>query len=435
MGPTARRGARRRLAGALAFGLLTGPTLVVTAPMGPAQAQVADDVDRRKQAVDSQLADVRETLEGAKQDFVEAAVKLKQAEQNLAVARATLASARTRLAEATALDVKLSGQLQFAQAEERKASRDLQEQSEAEEATRRALGEIARQTYVSSDVAGLSVLLQAESPEQLNERLAYAGAALRARNGAIDRLAVQRAEMRARSARLAAVRAQIAELKRQSAVVVAQRREAEQAATAAETQVAGLVVQHQAAVTTIQGKIEDEKKRLDALEAEQAKLRAILAERARRAREAARKRAQQRGGGSDPGPAASNGFFGYPSSGPISSGFGMRYHPILHISRMHTGTDFAAACGTAVYAAADGEIISAGWAGGYGNRIIIDHGWVGGADLATTYNHLSRIVRGGGSVQRGQVIGYVGTTGLSTGCHLHFEALRDGNYVNPMRYL
>ena len=98
------------------------------------------------------------------------------------------------------------------------------------------------------------------------------------------------------------------------------------------------------------------------------------------------------------------------------------------LARMHATT-------TAVYAAADGEIISAGGAGGYGNRIIIDHGMVDGADLATTYNHLSRIVRGGGSVSRGQLIGYVGTTGLSTGCHLHFEALVDGNYVNPMRWL
>jgi murein DD-endopeptidase MepM/ murein hydrolase activator NlpD len=113
----------------------------------------------------------------------------------------------------------------------------------------------------------------------------------------------------------------------------------------------------------------------------------------------------------------------------------MRYHPILHIYRMHTGTDFAAPCGSPVYAAASGRIISAGWAGGYGNRIIIDHGYVKGVGLATTYNHLTRFVRSGGSVSRGQLIAYSGTTGLSTGCHLHFEVLANGRFVNPMGWL
>ena len=134
-------------------------------------------------------------------------------------------------------------------------------------------------------------------------------------------------------------------------------------------------------------------------------------------------------------PASSGGFLAYPVSAPVSSGFGMRYHPILHISRLHTGTDFAAPCGIPVYASADGEVISAGWAGGYGNRVVIDHGYVRGVGLATTYNHLSRISRHGGSVSQGQLIGYSGTTGLSTGCHLHFETLANGEYVNPMRWL
>jgi murein DD-endopeptidase MepM/ murein hydrolase activator NlpD len=87
-----------------------------------------------------------------------------------------------------------------------------------------------------------------------------------------------------------------------------------------------------------------------------------------------------------------------------------------------------------VHAAAGGTIISAGWAGGYGNRIVVDHGVVRGAELATTYNHLTRIVAGG-RVSRGQVIAYSGTTGTSTGCHLHFETLVNGVYVNPMGWL
>jgi murein DD-endopeptidase MepM/ murein hydrolase activator NlpD len=140
------------------------------------------------------------------------------------------------------------------------------------------------------------------------------------------------------------------------------------------------------------------------------------------------------GGGGDGSPSSGGGYLSYPANGPITSPFGLRYHPILHIWRLHSGIDFGIPCGTPVYAAAAGTIISAGWAGGYGNRIVIDHGIVRGVDLATTYNHLTSIVAGG-RVRRGQLIGYSGTTGLSTGCHLHFETLVDGTFVNPMNWL
>jgi murein DD-endopeptidase MepM/ murein hydrolase activator NlpD len=113
----------------------------------------------------------------------------------------------------------------------------------------------------------------------------------------------------------------------------------------------------------------------------------------------------------------------------------MRYHPILHISRLHSGIDFGISCGTPVYAAAAGVVVSAGAAGGYGNRVVIDHGFVRGVDLATTYNHLTSVAVRGGRVSRGQLIGHSGTTGLSTGCHLHFETLASGAFVNPMNWL
>ena len=122
-------------------------------------------------------------------------------------------------------------------------------------------------------------------------------------------------------------------------------------------------------------------------------------------------------------------------SGYISSSFGNRYHPIYHYWKLHSGRDFGVPCGTPVHAAASGDIISAGWGGGYGNRIVIDHGLVKGVGLATTYNHLTRFVRTGGHVKRGQLIAYSGTTGTSTGCHLHFETLENGNFVDPRKWL
>lgn len=114
----------------------------------------------------------------------------------------------------------------------------------------------------------------------------------------------------------------------------------------------------------------------------------------------------------------------------ISSGFGMRRHPILGYSKMHRGTDFAARTGTPIMAAGDGTIAYRGWMGGYGNYVKIRHN----GTYSTAYGHMSRFgnIRQGSRVKQGQIIGYVGTTGRSTGPHLHYEVLQNGTQVNPV---
>jgi murein DD-endopeptidase MepM/ murein hydrolase activator NlpD len=122
----------------------------------------------------------------------------------------------------------------------------------------------------------------------------------------------------------------------------------------------------------------------------------------------------------------------WPVSGPITSGFGMRDHPVFGRMIMHTGIDIAAAAGTTIAAAATGRVILAQYAGNCGNMITIDHG--GG--MATNYCHLSQIFVGvGQDVQRGQAIGAVGMTGDATGPHLHFEVRIEGKPVDPLGYL
>jgi murein DD-endopeptidase MepM/ murein hydrolase activator NlpD len=119
------------------------------------------------------------------------------------------------------------------------------------------------------------------------------------------------------------------------------------------------------------------------------------------------------------------------ADGEMTSPFGMRYHPILHFARMHTGVDWTAPIGTPIYAAGNGVIIKAAWDVGYGRRVEIQHanGYV------TTYNHLAGFGRGvveGAHVTQGQTVGYLGDTGLSTGPHLHYEVIINGNFVDPM---
>ena len=119
------------------------------------------------------------------------------------------------------------------------------------------------------------------------------------------------------------------------------------------------------------------------------------------------------------------------AEGDITSPFGMRFHPILGFTRMHTGVDWGAPIGTPIFSAGNGVVIKAGWESGYGRRVEIQHanGYV------TTYNHMSNFGRGvaeGVHVAQGQIIGYLGQSGLATGPHLHYEIIINGNFVDPM---
>ena len=139
---------------------------------------------------------------------------------------------------------------------------------------------------------------------------------------------------------------------------------------------------------------------------------------------AAQIRAHQSSSGSSGNGTSSSGLI-WPVNGPITSGFGWRW------GRMHEGIDIGVPCGTPIHAAASGTVIYAGWMDGYGNFVVIDHG----NGLATAYGHQSAIYVSGGSVSQGQSIGAVGSTGHSTGCHLHFEVRVNGTPVDPLGYL
>ncbi|NKX56214.1 M23 family metallopeptidase [Arthrobacter sp. E918] len=117
----------------------------------------------------------------------------------------------------------------------------------------------------------------------------------------------------------------------------------------------------------------------------------------------------------------------------MTSPFGIRINPVTGAAgEMHTGQDYGAPCGTPVYASAGGTVKSAGWVDMYGNRVVIDHG----NGLETTYNHLASVsTRQGAKVERGALVAQSGTTGNSTGCHLHFEVVVEGKMVDPKAWL
>jgi murein DD-endopeptidase MepM/ murein hydrolase activator NlpD len=178
---------------------------------------------------------------------------------------------------------------------------------------------------------------------------------------------------------------------------------------------------------------QDKREVLEGLEAKQGELQEMLhqfeedeAEIGSEIQEYMRRSAAGRGGQVLP---MFTGRFSRPINGPITSPFGMRYHPILHVYRMHTGIDFGASYGTPIHAAAAGMVIATQEMRGYGRVVILDHG--GG--ISTVYAHTSRFYCSPGQrVERGQIIAAVGATGLATGPHLHFEVRVNGRPVNPL---
>ncbi|MGI6114500.1 MAG: murein hydrolase activator EnvC family protein, partial [Mahellales bacterium] len=173
------------------------------------------------------------------------------------------------------------------------------------------------------------------------------------------------------------------------------------------------------------------------LEQEAAKLEKTIKDLQEKERQRQLQQQQKQGnsGGSRGGDRYNNGALGWPVSGyyNVTSGYGNRYHPVLKYWKMHTGIDIGCPYGTNIVSAGDGVVLLAGWySSGYGNVVIVDHG--GG--LATFYAHNSKVVVSPGqNVKKGQVIAKAGSTGLSTGPHLHFETRINGNHRNPWNYL
>ena len=179
-------------------------------------------------------------------------------------------------------------------------------------------------------------------------------------------------------------------------------------------------------------KLEQKKDVLDGVKNEKAKYAQAIAEleQASQEAEAMIRRLQGNGQGSSIG----TGSYTWPTPGyrSITSPYGMRYHPILKTNKLHTGIDIGAPSGAKIVAADGGTVIFSGWFGAYGNAIIIDHG----AGISTLYGHQSQLlVSQGQTVVKGQTIGKVGSTGWSTGPHLHFEVRKNGTPVNPRGYV
>lgn len=198
-------------------------------------------------------------------------------------------------------------------------------------------------------------------------------------------------------------------------------------------QLAKLQAEAEAKKTVVENKKQDQLIVLARLQDEKALAEASYAELQATSQDIeARIRARQQQGASAGQVVHGSGVFIWPTSGPITSPFGYRIHPIFGTQIYHSGIDIGVDTGTPIMAADSGVVVEADWLGGYGYAVVIDHG----NGLSTLYGHNSELaVSPGQSVQQGQVIAYAGSTGYSTGPHCHFEVRVDGSPVDPMGYL
>ena len=419
--------------------------LCVAGVLAPAAAGAAANPESALDRVNDELEDAESNLRGVERRKAVALSDLeridaRQAELDaqlerlgvrLDAAEAALADSQARLAQTTQTLTAVEGQL----ADTRARLEDNQDE----------FSQRARSTYMYGGQASWThLVLGIDSIDEFQRGLKYARSVLRNDQEVVERISALESTVQRTTVELgklqderAAQRAVDARRRDEAAAIVAEReavaREVEVEADKRRLLVARLETDRESYMTMV-ANLEATGEQLEAelreREVAAAAREAAAAERAAIARAAAARGATT---GATAGPApASAGAMQWPVIAPVTSPFGWRTHPVFGTRRFHAGMDIGAPDRTPIGAATDGVVVSAGWRGGYGNAVVIDHG--GG--VTTTYAHQSSVaVSAGQRVSRGQTIGYVGSTGYSTGPHVHFEVRVNGSPTNPMAYL
>ncbi|PZF81116.1 M23 family metallopeptidase [Jiangella anatolica] len=440
--------------------------LVVTLGLlctGLGQAAATSDAERRLKETQSSLARAQDELAESTQALADATAAYQAATAQLPGAEATLATAQQGLAAAEHELEVARGEVAAARAADEAAAQRLAEAeqkvadqvakiddvTERIDGKRASISQVAVQAYtrgVGADLASLTILMQAESMDELAASAAASTSVLTAENSIMSDLKDDRAELAnerviledleaaAEGARqLAAETLQTTEQREQQAEQArASAQAAADAAAQAKAQVDQLVAARDGAVSAAHAAQAEDQAQTAQWSAERDQIEAEIAEIQRRQAEqeaAEQEQAEQDSGGSGGGGSVT---LAFPTANPyVTSPYGMRVHPVTGVYKLHDGTDFRAYCGTPIRAAAAGTVEWAYYRGAYGNQVA-----VASRSMVTTYSHLSRFAVGDGErVSQGEVIGYSGTTGSSTACHLHFMLYVNGERVNPMNYL
>lgn len=387
------------------------------------------EAEREKAEREKEIKQIENDLQHTDKEIVEANSRLMELEDRLPGLREELAQAEERLDAALLQQQIVADKLTAAEAQDRAITAQIEEDQERVDELRRTVASLARDAYKDSTAqTSLSVVFGATSSSEFVDQYTFQHATSRAQSQALSELEEYASINRNRGARQESVREYIAELKVIADELVEEADAAREAAEQKKQEVEDALEEVRALQAELEQKKAEAEAKQRALEAEQEKIEDELLRLIRKKLESESPQ--------NPTPIGSS-YLSYPTANPyITSSYGNRFHPIFGRWILHAGTDFRAYCGTKIYAAADGRVEWARWQGGFGRHVMLDHGFVNGNALNTSYAHLSSFaVSSGQYVTRGTVIGYSGSTGNSTACHLHFETYVNGNTVNPMSLL
>ena len=387
-------------------------------------AAAADDLRDKQRDVRGQLRRTQGDLQESSQALAAVARGLRTARAALTSAQRRLVVAQSNLAAADRLDALMQARLQAA--EDRLAlARLALDAARARVVEQRAeIGVLAASNYANGDPAlmGLAVILNSQDPAEATSQMNTVDTLMDKQTSLLAALREARTRMVAEEAKVEQAKVAVAVQRRAARANLVRKQGLEASASAVRAEVATLVARSRAAEAAATRARKADLVQLRALKKQEDRIRVMIIERARR----------QRGGyNGDTG-----GFLFRPVPGAVTSSFGYRRHPIYGYWGLHDGTDLRAPCGTPNRAVGSGTVISTYWSDVYGNRLYLDLGQVNGKNMTVIYNHLSSYSASTGErVSRGEVVGYSGSTGWSTGCHLHFTVMLDGNPVDPMGYL
>ena len=411
-----------------------------------------EEARRSQEEVKRQAAEAAAELDVLNAEDAEVVAALAEVDEYIAIQEAKLAAAQlahdTAVADATRFDAKaaeLDATIIQLRSEMSQRAVEAYVQQSDRDSYLLETGDpnlAAQRTFLVSEINGST----ADVADQLRAAVDDAAAARAAAEAARAKAEQERVDIGVRLAELEDARAAQAEIKAEvdrrigdlderAAVLEAESARIEQFIAGEQGRIASEVQRQQAQLLAEQQRLEQERLRLE-------RERQEAAQRQREEENGelppAEQPASQPSGPSEPPPLApgppapGNISFIWPLSGPVTSGYGYRVHPIFGETRLHTGIDIDGAMGQPIVAAAGGTVISVGGRDGYGNTVIIDHG----SGWSTLYAHMSGFnVVGGESIGQGSTIGFVGSTGYSTGPHLHFEVRVNGAHTDPYAYL
>jgi murein DD-endopeptidase MepM/ murein hydrolase activator NlpD len=391
-----------------------------------AHAHDDDDLRSRPREVRGRIADASSDLREASRQVTQATGRLTRVLDRLADARSRLADVRTRLTDARERDARLQDELAQAELDLQRATAAMEAASAAVEQQRSVVRRTAIAIYTGGDprLQALGSVLESGSLQEIGDRQLGNQVVTTRQSTVYDDLAEAEDRLVAQQAEVERTTAAVEQKREEAAAHLQEVRALYTESLTAAQNVRGLVVEARAARQRAFAARAHDRAVLRGLRAREATIQRKLVALARSQRDQTGFRGQ------------SDGYLSYPASGPVTSPYGYRVHPIYGYYSLHNGTDFGTGCGAPLYAAAGGTVIDTYYDSVYGNRLYLSLGMVNGKSLVLIYNHMSAYrVSEGQRVERGTVVGLSGTTGWSTGCHLHFTVMENGVAVDPMRYL